>query len=873
MSWDAQHDGMPSKERDVSPKRPSYRQRYHEAWVTVSPGDEARKSPALDPSQPPPHHHYHHHHNPGYPPASYGYPPPHHHHHYQHPSYDPASNPPWQPHASAAWPPPAQFRTGHPAEAPDGNASVHSEHTRAVSGGRSPAHSHHAFPSAFAPTPRHTVPSGVEEGARGRRGSTREEADRRSELELVKTRLEIEKQELQLQMQREVDAERDQNAQSAAVIAQQMTLIENLKAKIDALVDHAKAGTQAEEQRRQLDAELHETRPVVAALQEQVRVGRTQLQQFETERVNLEREKLAWQRERNVLLMDKDVLSEELVRERRSLEGLRRDHANELEELLRQHELEQTQQNEVNARREHDLAARTAELSRLSRERDDLSSRVRDIQTQREEEARSLQQEIERHLQSVEALKSELRAKQVELFGDWKNWRQQLSDEKVQLTERVMEERRDMEYKVAHATQQVEAERRRVEIEKSAVETEWKQLREAREDQRTRDREERKRERDQVQEQLRTRQAELEAREQRLAVRERSLDTTNRELEAACRDKAILEPELHKLRMELSNVTAQAQELKLEKERWQHECVEVEEKWRQQLHQVRDKHHSKLEEQCRKHSEAIEMVNRLRTQLAGKTGNEAMQNPRDTTFLERKLQETERKLLESEHGLGQTEARFTNMQAELTAAESRHRRSEDHVEELNRQIVEYKQELTEARTERENFRRQRDEFSGYAHTTDAMSAELHALRVENGQLHHQVAQAQAEPVGQKFVHLCDIHRSEGFEGLMRHDLEGHDLPLNKDTSKVAYTNILTALERTKHQSFVCAGCVTQMHHSFDQLLRMLFELDDAANEIPATEDIMVFLMALTCRLSDTGERKIHDAADNLLKIILTLDPN
>ena len=77
-----------------------------------------------------------------------------------------------------------------------------------------------------------------------------------------------------------------------------------------------------------------------------------------------------------------------------------------------------------------------------------------------------------------------------------------------------------------------------------------------------------------------------------------------------------------------------------EREHWQREFAEQEEKWRIQLHELRDRHHNKLEEQCKKHSDAIEMINKLRAQLAGR-GNEHLGSPSNgTAFLERKLQET-----------------------------------------------------------------------------------------------------------------------------------------------------------------------------------------------------------------------------------------
>ena len=196
------------------------------------------------------------------------------------------------------------------------------------------------------------------------------------------------------------------------------------------------------------------------------------------------------------------------------------------------------------------------------------------------------------------------------------------------------------------------------------------------------------------------------------------------------------------------------------------------------------------------------------------------------------------------------------MQAELTAADGRVRRSEEHIEELNRQIVEYKQELTEARLSREALRAQLSQNSRKAEEELVPRGELLTALQDREKLAHELRLAMLANREEKFIHLCDLHKDDGYEGLCREEDDGDEAPLTKETSKTAYSQVITCLERMKQQPWVCAGCVTHTHGGFDKLLRYLSLYDESTPEVQYGEDVMTFLMALTSRLSQQGEVKV-----------------
>ena len=163
--------------------------------------------------------------------------------------------------------------------------------------------------------------------------------------------------------------------------------------------------------------------------------------------------------------------------------------------------------------------------------------------------------------------------------------------------------------------------------------------------------------------------------------------------------------------------------------------------------------------------------------------------------------------------------------------------------------MEYKQELSDARLERHTLRTSngvsRTEHEAVVDERDQLVKDLHLTMLANRE--------------DKFIHLCEHHKSDGYEGLCRQGSQMDDVALDKAASKTAYSTVLTHLERIKQQPFVCAGCVTQMYHSFDRLFMALS--DYTSDEVHEAEDVMTFLMALTSRLSEQGEVKVCEGKD------------
>eukprot|EP01062_Namystynia_karyoxenos_P009718 TRINITY_DN13438_c1_g3_i1.p1 TRINITY_DN13438_c1_g3~~TRINITY_DN13438_c1_g3_i1.p1 ORF type:complete len:1059 (+),score=401.30 TRINITY_DN13438_c1_g3_i1:79-3177(+) len=808
-------------------------------------------------------------------------------------------------HACSGLPPPAPQRSPYAA------ARTRRHHYDGEQGEDDGSHSEDG--NVTAPprsSPRRSAPS-RDTTLRRLRAERRELIAARDELEIENTELvrqrgllEQERREVERRLQGDLDAERDQNQQSANVITAQMALIDSLKGKMDTLARQARGAASLEEARQAHEMEVEGLRRSCELLSQQLDAERQRCRR-------LEHEQGAWRAERVELARERDSAQAEAARsaalreqgaaeERRRAEARERQLVQEHERELAQREADQLamveemlQQREAQHRDELRAAVQaegqrasaelSADLAALRADRDALARRVQEIQGQREEEALRLQRQIDTHLGEVEQLKAELVAKRLELWQEWQMWYEErkkmstlLEGEKQRLASTVQEERRELQVKMEQQQQKMAAELRRVQGERANVVREADQLSQ-RQESTVRARAEWESERDRWQQQLREQQTALEGRERHLQQSLREVEALRQDAEAAPR-----------LRQEAAALQQAFQREREQREAATRQLADAQHEYSRQVHETTERYHRKLEEQCLKHTHAIELLRGQLAAAASRTSPPRRHQPRggsgsggagtdpvpasSPAIAERRLGDMERRLLESEHALGQAEARCSNLQSEAAASEERCRRHMEHAEELARQIDQYRQELTAVRGEREGLRRELARGSPAAERARGLEAELERVSGANAALSRQLELATMANQAGKLVFLCEAHRADGFEGLVRHDLEGEedDAAPDREQGKECYTKIIANLERARQQPFVCAGCVTEQHHAFDKLHRMVLAADERAADSGAVDEVMALLMALTSRLPESGERRVRHTADSLLQALLRL---